>query len=299
MLNDGFMIELKMKSKISYVCASLLIHVLMSGCTGGGNVSVGREVAVSVPPLEYFVKAIGGDSVGVTSLMGAGSDPETFQPGMGVMRSVNRSGVLMVTGVLPFEAEMLGNVMSNTPGLQVCNLGDGIEYIYGTHGHGGMEHEGEPDPHIWSSVGNARVIASNTYRYLSDVYPELEPYFNGRYRLLETRLDSLDRDYGQRLADHPAFVIWHPALSYFARDYGLEQIAFNIENKESTPQRLRHVTEHARGHRPEAFFVPAGIVPERVAALSDGIGIPPTEVNFMSADWEIEMNAIVDALTKD
>ena len=85
------------------VCA---VALMVSGCGGGATSSSDntRMVTVSVPPLEYFVTAIAGDSVVVNTLMDSGSDPETFQPGMGLMRDVNRSDILMVTGVIPFES---------------------------------------------------------------------------------------------------------------------------------------------------------------------------------------------------
>lgn len=284
------------------VAFGLAMVGVCSGCSGAEGRSEVREVAVSVPPLEYFVKSIGGDSVRVSPLLSQGGDPETFQPGMGAMRAVNRSGMLLVTGVLPFETELLKNLKDNTTDLNVCDVGEGIEYIYGTHSHAeaadGEEEcgHGEPDPHIWSSVRNGAVIARNVFNALSGTYPELEPYFRERYDRLSARLDSIDRVYSSRLSGHPSFVIWHPSLSYFARDYGLEQIAFNIENKETSPLRLREVTDRAREMKPAAFFVPSGLPADRVATISGSIGLSPYEINVMSADWEHELDNVVNEL---
>lgn len=281
----------------------------LSACTrtasSAGEKVGARQVTVSVAPLEYFVANIAGDSVKVTTLMEGGAEPETFQPGMGVMRDLNRSGLLLVTGVLPFERELTSNIRNNASGLKTGDAGRGVEYIYGTHSHEGTHadehgHEGElgeADPHIWGSVRNARIMAGNTLAFLKEAFPELADYFDGRYNALCARLDSIDASYAERLAGGQVFVIWHPSLSYFARDYGLEQIALNLENKETSPRRLKEATEHAVAHSPAALFIPEGFPTERVATIADALSVTPTEVNFMDADIERQMNRVVDALT--
>ncbi len=287
-------------SGVAVVCSCMAV-----GCSDGAEDV--RVVTVSVAPLEYFVTNIGGDSVSVRTLMGAGADPETFQPGMGVMRELNRSGNLLVTGVIPFEKEMVADIEQNAARMKVGVAGNGIEYMYGTHSHdGGHDHDGDvcegdgdPDPHIWGSIRNAKKLAGNTLEFLKDAFPNLSDYFDVRYAAFHVRLDSIDREFGRRLNGVDAFVIWHPSLSYFARDYGLEQIALNLENKETSPLRLKEAAEHAQRHTVGAFFIPEGFARNRVATLSDAIGVEPTEVNFMDPDLERQLNAVVDALTSN
>lgn len=281
--------------------------LLCGGCTKVTETETIRQVTVSIAPLEYFIRNIGGDSISVNTLMEAGGDPETFQPGMGVMRELSRSGNLLVTGVLPFENKLAADIKGNASGLILGVAGEGIEYMYGTHSHGDIHshgpevagEEGEPDPHIWGSLRNARIMAANTLRFLKNTYPELSDYLDGRYASLCVRLDSIDKDFSERLRGVDAFVIWHPSLSYFARDYGMEQIALNPENKETSPLRLKEAAEQAVGHSVKAFFIPEGFPRNRVATLSDAMGVEPTEVNFMDADPERQLRAVVDALTSN
>lgn len=287
-----------------------LTALLCVSCAGSGGGrqeegSARREITVTVPPLAFFARAIGGDSIMVSTLLPAGTDPETFQPGMEAMRALHRSAALAVTGVLPFEKEMLSNLRANNGELRVADMSEGMSLLYGTHSHiqsscGDTTVDPhthlDADPHIWSSVANARVIARNTARALGELYPGLASYFTQRCDSLVQRLDSLDSSYASRLAGRPAFVIWHPSLSYLARDYSLEQIALNLENKETSPRRLREITDYARGRSPQAFIVPAGLNPERVHAVASAIDLQPVEVNFMSDDWEGEMNRIVNSL---
>ena len=284
-----------------------------SRAAGGGSAEV-PKVTVSVPPLAYFAQEIGGDSVEVSVLMGAGADPETFQPGMNAMRALNSSQLFLTTGVLPFEQSMLTNLRANTPDLPVVDAGKGITYLYGTHENchdhshnhataaahsSGDNGTGAPDPHIWSSVRNGKVIAANTLRALVAAAPSHKAYYTERYARLVARLDSLDSAIAAQLASTRggAFVIWHPSLSYFANDYGLEQVAFNVEGKETSSLQLRRQLDAAAEERPLAFFVPEGLAPERVKSIADHLGLPPTPLNLLSADWEGQMRTVGNALT--
>lgn len=281
------------------------MNVLMS-CDSGrdsGDDALPR-VVVSIPPLEYFARCIGGDSVRVSSLLPESSDPETFSPGISAMRELAASRVFVTTGTLPFEDALLSNIRSNNPGLQVVAVNDGIDLIYGTHSHDGAVgdhghgHSGDADPHVWSSMKNAKIIADNVFDALVGVAPEHRGYFEERRNRLVARLDSLDNVAAEELlrSKRGGFAVWHPSLSYFARDYALEQIAFNAENKETSSRRLRSRLDEARRSGVDVLIVPSGVDEEKVAVVADGLGVEPVAVNLMSADWEGEMMRVAAAV---
>ena len=292
--------------------------VALTACSGnrGGSSQEGneREITVSVAPLAYFAKAIGGDSVKVRTLLPAGTDPETFQPGMDAMRALNRGGVLAVTGVLPFESEMTEKLTANNADLQLADAGKGIELIYGTHMHAHAEHgeaheaheagdahehgEGEPDPHIWGSVKNARIIAGNLHATLCGLYPELRPYFTSRYEELDNQLDSIDRAYAVRLEMHPAFVIWHPSLSYFARDYGLKQISIEDDGKEPSPAQLKNLIDTCRKENANVIFIQKEFDMHNALLIAGELGVGVVLINPLNYDWQNEMIHIARSLTK-
>lgn len=301
-------------SPLRSVVGVVVALIFAAGCLSCGKVSSGEgaanggcsSITVSVPPLEYFAKTIGGDSVEVVTLLPAGADPETFEPGVGVMRSLAADGVLALTGTLPFEETLLKNMRANNHSLRTYSMAEGIGLIYGTHEHHGHEaesgtphKEGNPDPHIWSSVKNARIIAANMLKALIAASPNHKVYYTRRYEALMEHLDSLDCEFSTRIgrAQARAFMIWHPSLSYFARDYGLKQIAFNVENKETSPLRLQGSLKVAAENVPEAFFVAEGFDKRRAEAIASETGISPTAVNLMSADWEGALRTVVCSLS--
>ena len=293
-------------STVIMLLITVVATLSVASCRGSSNGNADNEVtvAVSIPPLKYFAEAIGGDSVNVVSLLNENSDPETFQPGVSTFRAIAGSRVFLGVGVLPFEEALLGNLKANNPDLKIKDVSAGIELIYGTHSHAGVEHDGhsndvgEADPHIWSSVKNARVIARNVLDALTEADPSNEVYFRERYDRFSERLDSFDMACSRKLEALPSrnFAIWHPSLSYLARDYGLRQIAFNLENKETSSVRLGDQIDKAKEARLSAFFVPAGINDSQTKVIAQEIGLPPVTINPMSGQWDVEINKIVNAL---
>ena len=293
--------------------AALPMAVVASGCSARGDAAPGvgepLGVAVTVPPLEYFARAIGGDSVAVTTLLKSGSDPETFEPGVGAMKALGGSDLLLSTGLMPFEQSLAQKSSSRGEAPRIVSVSDGIDLIHGTHGH---EHAGEhrhsdasdereelyADPHIWSSVGNARIIAENVLRAFCHADTARTPYYTANYRTLIVRLDSLEGAWKGRLAPvgGSSFAIRHPALSYFARDFGLRQLALTDGQKESSAGGRAQVLDGIRRAQPVVFFVEQGADPARAEMVGRTVGLNPVEINPMSADWEGEMSRTVDAL---
>jgi zinc transport system substrate-binding protein len=258
------------------------------------------QVTVTIPPLRYFVAAIGGDSIEINSVLDESSDAETFQPGVSTFRDLANSQVLFTLGLLPFESAIETNVRENNGSTLISTVTEGMAFVYGTHSHAGEvdEADGEPDAHVWSSVKNAKVIAANVLQALKDASPTGSDYFTARYVRFAAELDSLDQAVEQRLSAIPSrnFAVWHPSLSYFARDYNLHQISFNVENKETSSVRLKHQIDEAKNEKPIAFIVPAGVGDSQINVIAENIGLKPVKINFMSADWGVEMEKVVTSL---
>ncbi len=307
--------KLRIKAMVIAVCRVVLPAVVgavtLAGCNGGRtDLSDGGErlnVAVSIEPLRYFVSAVGGDSVDISVVMPRGADPETFEPGVTAMKKMHSADVLLTTGLLPFEKRIESAGSESTLRFGVS---DGVRLIYGTHdaahhGHGAASGDerhahGEADPHVWSSVENARIIAGNVVEALVSADPEHGGYYRERGRMLQARLDSLAGVWHQRVAPKAgdAFVVWHPALSYFARENGLRQIALNVDNKENSSLRLRDVIEEARSQGARALFVAKGVNPAQTVTVAAELGVRPVEIDVMSSDWEGEMNKVVNAIAE-
>ena len=254
--------------------------LLMASCSGARHHDDTPEkpvVVVCIAPLSYFAEGIGGDKVNVEVMAPAGTDPETYEPSMASLRSASQASVIFTTGLLPFEGKIARTVKESSGGKTLNQtLCDSLQLIMGTHGHD------EADPHIWMSLRNARVMARTVCRALTRALPADSAYFRVRLAAMEHRLDSLDNVTATALAPitGSSFLIWHPSLSYFARDYGLQQVAIAAENKESicrrpaaAPRPCRQ-RESSRSVRTERARLPADVGNQWCHRPAAGIYIP-------------------------
>ena len=134
------------------------------------------------------------------------------------------------------------------------------------------------DPHVWTSPKALQRMAANAYDAIRTRWPDSAKY-EANYRRLQRELQALDIRTGARIDSSgvKSFIVYHPALTYYARDYGLEQIAIEADGKEPSARRLAHIIRRARKEKIRKILYqsqfPASAV-EIIAGDIDGKGIP-------------------------
>lgn len=90
-------------------------------------------------------------------------------------------------------------------------------------------------------------MADNAYRAIHELYPDSTVYAVN-YQRLADKLQALDDSVAERLKQSgvPYFMIYHPALTYYARAYGIDQVAIEQDGKEPSAKRLARLIEQAR-----------------------------------------------------
>lgn len=277
------------------VLIAAVMSVVATACTG--NRSDKLKVTVSIPPQKYLLEQIAGDKVDVVTLMDAGSNPENYNPTVSTIVGLHQSEMYFTVGTLPFEQKL-----AEDGELKIVDTSKGVELLHGTHGDCGHDHDhGDSDPHIWSSVPNVRVMARNMADALCKADEANADYYRSNLKAFENKLDSLDNAYRTHLgaAGQKAFVIFHPSLSYFARDYGLEQIAVGQGGKESTINSQRERIDHAREHSANVMFVQQEFDSRQASTVASEIGVNTVTINPMNENWMEEMDKVVNALTNN
>ena len=261
-----------------------------------------KIVTVSIEPQKYMLEQITGDRIQVRCLLSDGANPETYDPSMTHMLNLQKSEAYLRMGNIGFEAALIDKIHDSHPDLKIFNTSLGIAPLTGTHGHAGhTPHEGPEavDPHTWTSVKNARVIASNMLEAMTVIDPANKDYYRRNYERFAAHLDSLDRAIAARLAPMAgkAFMVWHPSMSYFARDYGLEQVVIGgHESKESSIGGMKSAIDHARELDARVFFAQPDMDSRQVSAINSEIGAQEVSVNPLSYHWEEEILKMADAL---
>ncbi len=285
-----------------------ILHILAAACVLALSACSRRAaekpvLMVSVEPQRAVLERLVGDEFEVASLLGRGSDPENFEPSMGERLRADAAEVYFATGVLPFEERL-----RESSGTRFADTSQGIEFIYGTHSHAGEEHghddddahahSGAPDPHYWTSARGAKVIAANMAAVLAKLHPEMADSLRVRLARTEAHYDSLDAALARRLASvrSRSFAVWHPSLSYFARDYGMHQLVLGAEGKELSARALGEAISRARADSVAVFFYQEAVDSRQAGAMSAGIGSRLVRINPMAYDWEGQLILAADAL---
>lgn len=278
------------------ILCSLTAGWLISSC--GSGPAERPIVTVSIEPQRYILEQITGDRVQVRSLLTEGANPESYDPSVTHMYNLGKSLGYLRMGNIGFEAALVDKISEANPGLKIFDTSAGVSPIVGTHSHGDHEHS-TVDPHTWTSVKNVKIIARNMLAAMQEVDPDNKSYYQGNYESFAARLDSLDNVITARLAPHrgQSFMVWHPSLSYFARDYGLNQVIVgNAENKDNSVNDLRTAIDSARSTGAQIFFFQKDIDSRQVSAINSELQSDEVNINPLSYQWEDEIIRIADAI---
>lgn len=256
-------------------------------------------ITVSIQPQKYLLKQLVGDKWEVKSLLSNSADPESYDPSFSHLMNLENSDAYFRIGNIPFESAIINKVHNNSPNLRIFDNSRGIALIEGTHSHEStaLDHA-DVDPHTWTSVKNAKMIASNMLDALVELDPDNKDFYAKNFYSLKSVLDSLDAAFDTKLSPlrGTAFAVWHPSLSYFARDYGLKQIAFNPEGKEVPIQQLQEIFEAADKNGVKVFFFQKDTDSRQAQSAAEHFKANTVEINPLNYNWEEEMQSIVNAL---
>lgn len=274
-----------------------ILTVLLSGC-GRKEESGKPRVAVSSEPLAWLLRQIAGDDVETVTLIPPGSNPETYQPSVGTMKELANASVFFTLNTPGFEKSLGNSIAGNFPDLPITDVSEGIEKIYGTHA-ATNESENGFDPHMLTSLRNCMMIGETMTETLSEMFPDKAASYAGAYGKLRTRLSELDSIIATKDIKGKTIVVKHPVLTYFARDYGIRQIALEKEGKEPTPLQLSAQIESIRNASPSIVVTEPSGNNALETQVSEELGIPMVEVNLSSDKWIDELSRTADEIDRN
>jgi zinc transport system substrate-binding protein len=142
-----------------------------------------------------------------------------------------------------------------------------------------------------------RVAAGNVERALAELDPAGAALYRANLARFEADLDTLDREIRTLLAAVPgrSFMVYHPAWGYFAREYGLTQIAVEAGGREPSARQLIALVEQARRQGVKAIFVQRGFARKSAEVIAGEIGGRVVEVDPMASDWLASLSAAARA----
>ncbi|MFL6290923.1 MAG: metal ABC transporter solute-binding protein, Zn/Mn family [Thermoanaerobaculia bacterium] len=264
-----------------------LFLLLLTGCRTAPEAEDRLRVAVSVAPQAEIVRRIGGDRVTVESLIPPGASDEDLSLSPRKAMALERTELYVKVGHPAFavEARYVDPFLARHPQIRVVDMSRGMDLDAG-------------DPHVWVAPQTVAVAARNIAAALSGIDPLHAAEYTANLERFLKDVDRLDREIRARLppldTGRRAFLVYHPSWGYFAREYGLEQIAIEAEGKEPGARRLIGVIERARHERAEIVLVP--YLRKSAQVLAEAIGGRVVTADPQSADWEKTLLCVAGAL---
>jgi zinc transport system substrate-binding protein len=109
------------------------------------------------------------------------------------------------------------------------------------HGHGHSHARATFDGHAWLDPINAKLMADRIAQVLSAKEPAKAALYRANADALKAKLDALSAELGRDLAPVAGkpFVVFHDALQYFERRYGLKAVGSIAISPEVAPSAKR------------------------------------------------------------
>lgn len=283
----------------------IILCVILAGCKGtpqkqadSGKTS-GKEksavtvtVTVTISPYKYFVDQIAKGKVNVNVMVSNGNNPETYEPYAQQMMELSKSALYLKVGSIGFEQTWMKKLQDNAPDMKVIDTSVGIKPAK-TPG-------GNIDPHVWMSCSNARIIASNILKALCELEPKNKAFFEKNYQSLLSIIDKRDSIIKESFKKNPdlvrKFVIYHPILTYFARDYQLEQLAIEEEGREPSAAQLKSLIERARKEKIKFCLIQAEFANRNTTTFINESHTKPMDINPLQGDWNWAMQEAAAAV---
>lgn len=279
----------------------LLTTLTLAACAGNGENNRTQTLTVTIEPLRYFTEAIAGDKFQVVSIVPKGGNPETYDPTPQQLVDLARSKAYLRIGHIGFEQAWIERLQANTPQLPFYDMSQGVDLIHEIHPHAHTHgnHDGV-EPHIWNSIPNAHIISANICKALSEIDPDNQEYYRHRLDSVQRVIDRTEREMQRYLSNaDPSFLIYHPALSYFARDYSLQQISIEEGGKEPSPTHLQELMNLCRQKQVRVVFVQQEFDQRNAEVIAQQLQLKIVAINPLTYDWDKEMIHIAKSLSKN
>ena len=85
------------------------------------------------------------------------------------------------------------------------------------------------------------------------------------------------------------FIIYHPALSYFAAEYQLTQLCIEMDGKEPSPAQLKELVDTARANNTRVVFIQQEFDQKNAELIAQETGCRLVTINPLSYNWHDEM----------
>lgn len=281
--------------KFIYILFISVATLFTTNCSNPRIVEEKPSIVVSILPLKYFVQQIADTLYQINVLVPPGSSPEMFEPTPAQMITLDKAKLYFAIGLLDFE-KGLEPKLTNKKNLYV-NLSKDVDLITAKSVEEDHHHHHGVDPHIWMSVNGAKIIAQNITTELCRINPDNALLFKNNLQKFLVKADSIKSTIDSILnaGNCNSFLIYHPALSYFAREYNLKQLSIEQEGKSPSVKGITQTISEATNVK--AVLSQGQFDTRKATTTAKELNLPVIIVDPLSENWEDSMISIAMAIT--
>lgn len=261
----------------------LFLFVLTSffSCKDDSNKSHKLQVVTTTTMLTDLVKNIGGDSIQVNGLMGAGVDPHLYKASEGDVSKLYNADVIFYNG-LHLEGKLVEvfEQMESTSKTQVALA----EVIDKSTLIGSEYFASNYDPHVWFDISYFKQFAEKTADVLAEADPKNADFFRQNKETYIDKLDSLEAEVKATIATLPKekriLVTAHDAFNYFGKAYDFEVVGLQglSTATEAGVQDVQRLSDFIIENKVKAIFVESSVPRRTIEALQASVRSKGAEV---------------------
>jgi len=288
-----------MKQLKIFILTIITISTLSISCSNKTNIK--KNITVSILPQKYLTERICGNTYNINVLIPPGENPATCELTTKQIKTLLNSKLYFSIGFLPYETNHIRNILEKHQDVKHINLSQNLELVRDMIKHGDHYHEGGIDPHVWMSASNVKDICRTIYQNIVNTFPKDSILFNDNYKELIGEIESLDIKISNTLQNktNRNFIIYHPALTYFARDYGMNQISLEYEGKSPSPKHIQNIIEVAKETNTKIILVQKQFDIEKANFIAKEINGKVIAIDPLNENWLQEMNKLLNILDKN
>lgn len=268
----------------------LTIAALLSACnTKKTKTDVAANyITVSILPQKTFVEKIAGDDFVVNVLIPPGTSPAAYTLLPSQLEEIAKSTVWFRIGYIGFEQSWRDKIEQANTKMKVVDLSEGLDLIVkekvqqGDH----VQYIGV-DPHIWLSPALVKKMAERILEELSAINPGQSLKYKTNYLEFVKEIDQLNIEITNKLKPFEGrkIIVFHPSLSYFAREYGLMQFSLESGGKEPTPQRMKELIDLSNRENIKVMYIQSEFDRENARVFAEETGGKIIQVRPLDPAW--------------
>lgn len=278
----------------------LAITAIFGSCSSKKtqNEEPGKFITVSILPQKTFVEKIAGDDFVVNVLIPPGTSPAAYTLLPSQLEEISKSAIWFRIGYIGFEQSWHDKIAQANSKMKVVDLSEGLDLIAQVkEQHGDHFHLSGVDPHIWLSPVLVKEMAKRILDEVSMLNPEQSAKYKTNYLEFVTEIDQLNIEITSKLKSFEGrkIIVFHPTLSYYARDYGLLQFSMESGGKEPTPQRMRELIDLAKKENIKVIYIQGELDREHARVFAEEVGGKIIQVRPLNPAWAenlMEMTSI-------